>query len=176
MPCSYKAVGAISTRLLSCFSCQETPAGDGEMWQKNFFREVIHQLNSLSFHEDCEEGAFSLGGGPPGVLLSPKAPLTDLVTFFGHHLLDHILWLPGHLFPESTGGEAVGWGRNGYEHPLSWGRTSLDLNPAVGGDGWPRFLGSQGKWGRGDSLCPGGAFLQVRPGRGFFLGGGQCGG
>lgn len=90
MPCSYKAVGAISTWLLSCFSCQETPAGDGEMPQKNLFREVIHQQNSLSFRECCEEGEFSVCR-TPCLLPSLKAPLTDLVTFFGHHLLDYIL-------------------------------------------------------------------------------------
>lgn len=26
-----------------CFNCQEIPAGDGEISQKNFFREVIWQ-------------------------------------------------------------------------------------------------------------------------------------
>lgn len=60
VPCSYKAVGAVSTWLLFGFSCQETPAGGGEMPWKNFFREVIHHLNSVSFPECCEEGELSL--------------------------------------------------------------------------------------------------------------------
>jgi hypothetical protein len=42
MPCSYKAVGAISTWLLACFSCQKIPAGDGETARKNFPRTVYH--------------------------------------------------------------------------------------------------------------------------------------
>lgn len=107
IPCSYKAVGAISTWLLPCFSCQETPAAGGEMPQKNFFREIIHQLNSLSVHECCEKGEFSLcvrDTLPPVV---PQAPLTDLVTFFGHHLFDHIGRLSGYLLSEQTG-EAEG--------------------------------------------------------------------
>jgi hypothetical protein len=33
----------------------------------------------------------------------PEAPLTDLVTFFGHRLLDHITWFPGHLFLDWAG-------------------------------------------------------------------------
>ena len=47
-----------------------------------------------------EKGNFLSAGGTPRLLLSPvsprfpvpvpKAPLTDLVTFFGHHLFDHI--------------------------------------------------------------------------------------
>ena len=118
MPCSYKAVGAISTRLLSCFSCQETPAGDGETPLKNFFREVMHQRNRLSCHECCEVGGFSLCGAPcPS--LSLQAPLTDLVTFFGRHLLDHITWLPGHLLSQQPR-EAVGWGLYGSTQRISW--------------------------------------------------------
>ena len=47
-----------------------------------------------------EKGNFLSAGGTPCLLLSPlsptspvpvpKTPLTDPVTFFGHHLFDHI--------------------------------------------------------------------------------------
>lgn len=68
--------------------------------------------------------------GVPCLLPPPKAPFTDLVTFFRHHLFDHIVWLLGHLLSERTG-KAVGWGLNGYTHPFVWGRTSLPFNPVV---------------------------------------------
>ena len=87
-----------------------------------------------------EKGNFLSAGGTPCLLLSPlsptspvpvpKTPLTDPVTFFGHHLFDHITWLPGHLLPEQSG-EAAGWGLNGYTHQFSWNRTSLDLTLIV---------------------------------------------
>lgn len=101
MPCSYKAVGAISTRLLSCCSCQKIPAVDGETTQKNFPRTVSHP------HEH-HEGLFSLCARDILPSAIPEAPLTDPVTFFGHHLLDHITWLPGHLLWERTR-ETVRW-------------------------------------------------------------------
>lgn len=56
------------------------------MPQKNFFREVIHQLNSLSF----TKGEFSQRRRDALPPASPKVPFTDPVTFFGHHLFDHI--------------------------------------------------------------------------------------
>lgn len=89
MPCSYKAVGAISTWLLSCFSCQEIPAADGEITPKNFLRTVSHP------HGHQEEFSLCARDILPSAI--PEAPLTDPVTFFGHHSLDHIAWLPGHL-------------------------------------------------------------------------------
>lgn len=92
MPCSYKAVGAISTWLLSCFSCQKIPAADGEITPKNFLGTVSHP------HEHHEEVSLCVRDILPSAI--PEAPLTDLVTFFGHHLLDHITWLPGHLLWE----------------------------------------------------------------------------
>lgn len=65
---------------------------------------------------------------PPAI---PEAPLTHLVTFFGHHLLDHITWLPGHLLWEPTELERPEGGTYWAHLPTELGRTRLDSNPIV---------------------------------------------